>query len=81
VSRQPEPRRRPGDSSWAIKPKDDTNQGCGCNNGGWWGRGAFYGGHSDATQRTPSGGGWSAVTDNGAAKGFVTDWWLQIWIR
>jgi hypothetical protein len=72
---------RPGDSSWAIKPKDDTNQACGCNNPGWTGRGAFYGGHSNPTLCNPSGGGWSSVTDNGGAKGNVTDWWLQLWIR
>ncbi|HKY38017.1 MAG TPA: fibrinogen-like YCDxxxxGGGW domain-containing protein [Polyangiaceae bacterium] len=72
---------RPGDSSWAVKPKDDTNQACGCNARGWSGRGGFYGGHSDPTFCSPSGGGWSGVTDNGGAKGNVTDWWLQLWIR
>jgi hypothetical protein len=72
---------RPGDSSWAIKPQDDTNTLCGCNSQGWTGRGAFYGGHSDQTQCNPSGGGWSAVTADGGAKGNVTDWWLQIWVR
>jgi hypothetical protein len=72
---------RPGDSSWAVKPRNDTNQACGCNSSGWNGRGAFYGGHSDPTLCNPSGGGWSGVTDNGGAKGNITDWWLQIWIR
>jgi hypothetical protein len=72
---------RPGDSSWAIKPKNDTNQACGCNSSGWAGRGAFYGGHSNQTLCNPSGGGWAAVADNGQAKGNVTDWWLQIWVR
>ena len=72
---------RPGDSSWAIKPKDDTNALCGCSSHGWTGRGAFYGGHSDPTLCNPSGGGWAGVTDNGGAKGNVEDWWLQIWIR
>jgi hypothetical protein len=72
---------RPGDSSWAIKPRNDTASECGCNSPGWVGRGAFYGGHSDPTLCNPSGGGWAAVTDNGVPKGGVEDWWLQIWVR
>jgi hypothetical protein len=72
---------RPGDSSWAIKPQDDTHGGCGCNDGGWLGRGAFYGGHPDATSCNPSGGGWAGVTDNGQAKGDVKKFGVKIWIR
>jgi hypothetical protein len=72
---------RPGDSSWAIKPKDDTHQDCGCNSGGWLGRGAFYGGHSDATLCNPSGGGWAGVTDDGQPKGGVKRFGVKLWIR
>lgn len=72
---------RPGDSSWAVKPKNDGNTACGCNTHGWVGRGAFYAGHSDPTACNPSGGGWSAITDNGGPKGNVEDWRLQIWVR
>jgi len=72
---------RPGDSSWAIKPKDDHATDCGCNSGGWTGRGAYYGGHSDANQCTPSGGGWAGVAADGEAKGNIDKWELQIWIR
>jgi hypothetical protein len=72
---------RPGDSSWAIKPKDDTMTGCGCNSSGWAGHGAYYGGHSDPTYCNASGGGWAGVADNGEPKGDVEGWELQIWIR
>lgn len=72
---------RPGDSSWAIKPKDDTHGDCGCNDGGWLGRGAFYGGHPDANSCNPSGGGWSGVTDAGEPKGNVKRFGLKIWVR
>lgn len=72
---------RPGDSSWAIKPQDDMHGGCGCNDGGWLGRGAFYGGHPDATSCSPSGGGWSGVTDNGGPKGDIKRFGLKLWIR
>jgi hypothetical protein len=72
---------RPGDSSWAIKPRNDSASACGCNSQEWVGRGAFYGGHSDSTLCNPSGGGWAAVTDNGQPKGGVEDWSLQIWVR
>jgi hypothetical protein len=72
---------RPGDTSWAVKPRDDSNTNCGCSTHGWTGRGAFYGGHSDATACISNGGGWSAITDNGEPKGGIQDWWLQIWVR
>ena len=72
---------RPGDSSWAIKPKDDHEVDCGCNSGGWFGRGAYYGGHSNANQCTPSGGGWAGVAGDGETKGNIDKWELQIWIR
>ncbi len=72
---------RPGDSSWAIKPKDDMNTRCGCNSDGWSGRGAFYGGFTNPTQCNPSGPGWAAVADQGQPKGTIKDWWLQIWVR
>jgi hypothetical protein len=72
---------RPGDSSWAIKPKNDVRDDCGCNDPGWFGRGVFYGGHADATACNPSGGGWTGIADTQEPKGGIDDWWLQIWIR
>lgn len=76
-----EPDVRPGDSSWAIKPQDDTHAGCGCNDGGWTGRGAFYSGHIDPTSCNPSGGGWAGVADDGQPKGKIKKFGLKIWIR
>jgi len=72
---------RPGDSSWAIKPQDDHEVDCGCNSMGWYGRGAFYGGHSNANQCASSGGGWAGVADNGTPKGNIDKWALELWIR
>lgn len=72
---------RPGDTSWAIKPQGDMHGDCGCNDGGWVGRGAFYGGFADATSCSPSGGGWSGVTDDGQPKGNIQRYGLKIWIR
>jgi EGF-like domain len=72
---------RPGDSSWAVKPKDDKEMGCGCNSAGWYGRGAFYGGHPDANQCTPSSGGWYGAGGDGEDRANVDKFELQIWIR
>jgi hypothetical protein len=72
---------RPGDSSWAIKPKDVAPGNCGCSGAGWSGKGVFYGGHPNATFCNSSGGGWSGVVDDGEAKGNVDSWGLQLWIR
>jgi hypothetical protein len=72
---------RPGDTSWAIKPKNDTETQCGCNSPSWTGRGAFYGGFTNPTLCNPSGGGWAGIADNGATKGGITRWSVQIWIR
>jgi hypothetical protein len=52
------------DSAWAIKPKDDTAYGIGCNSGSWQGRGAFYGDDH-------YGAGWVGVKDNGEPKAIV----------
>lgn len=64
---------RPGDTSWAIKPRNDDNHDCGCNNKEWQGRGAFYGGTSppDHTACDGWGGGWAGVRDNREQKGGV----------
>ncbi len=75
---------RPGDTSWAIKPDDDTNDDCGCNSMGWAGKGAFYGGASAGTQTScnAQGGAWAGPKDNGAVKGAttaVTE--LRLWVR
>ncbi|HEY5374627.1 MAG TPA: fibrinogen-like YCDxxxxGGGW domain-containing protein [Polyangiaceae bacterium] len=72
---------RPGDTSWAIKPQADSNTTCGCNSSGWVGRGAFYGGQSDATECNPGGGSWAAVRDNGEQKGWIFNYGLDIWVR
>jgi hypothetical protein len=72
---------RPGDSSWAIKPQNDMRGGCGCNDGGWQGKGAFYGGHANQTSCSPSGGGWSGVTDEGEQKGKIKRFGVKLWIR
>lgn len=37
----------PGDTSWGITPRHDTNRGCGCNSGSWTGEGVFYGGYAN----------------------------------
>jgi len=72
---------RPGDTSWAIKPKADSNTTCGCNSYGWTGRGAFYGGHADTTACNPGSGSWAAVRDNGEQKGGIFGYGLDIWVR
>ncbi len=72
---------RPGDSSWAVKPSDVPVGECGCNGMGWSGHGAYYGGHSDASFCTPSGGGWAGVADEAQAKGNISKWATKIWIR
>lgn len=72
---------RPGDTSWAVKPRSEADGSCGCNDPAWSGRGAHYGGHPDANACTPSGGGWAGVTDNGEPKGNIDDFGLQLWIR
>lgn len=74
---------RPGDTSWAVTAKDDTNRGCGCNSGNWTGRGAYYGGTSgNPTVCNGHGGGWAGVKDNGVAKGdTVPTYETRIWVR
>ncbi len=65
---------RPGDTSWAITPKDDNNRFCGCDSGGWIGRGAYYGGTVNGQQTAclGFGGGWAGAKDNGVQKGSIT---------
>lgn len=72
---------RPGDSSWAVKPRSEPQGSCGCNDPDWQGRGAHYGGHADPTVCSPSGGGWAGVTESGGQKGGVELYGLQLWIR
>ncbi len=75
---------RPGETSWAVKPRDDSSNGCGCNNAGWNGRGAFYGGapNGEQTSCTGYGGGWAGVKGEGEAKGGITPpYETLIWIR
>ncbi len=75
---------RPGDTSWAVKPQDDMFNDCGCNSGGWWGRGVFYGGTRPDEQTTccGHGGGWSGAADLGQQKGGIyPSYEAQIWIR
>jgi len=72
---------RPGDTSWAVKPRSDAHTMCGCNDSNWLGRGAFYGGHSDATSCNPGGGGWAGVRNSGEQKGGVSGYGLDVWIR
>jgi hypothetical protein len=72
---------RPGDTSWAVKPKNDTNTNCGCNSGSWTGRGAYYGGNSNPTVCSPYPGGFAGVKDTGEQKGLAVPWASQVWIR
>jgi hypothetical protein len=73
---------RPGDSSWAIKPKDSTGDGCGCNDPVWHDRGAFYAGLLFSTSCASRGGAWAGVKDVGQPKaGLASTDPLSIWIR
>ena len=73
---------RPGDTSWAVKGQNDPEFVCGCNSGGWTGKGAFYGGHSNPTYCGAWGGGWAGVKSSGQQKGDITqpsD--TMLWVR
>jgi hypothetical protein len=75
---------RPGDTSWAIKPRNDNNTQCGCNSMGWVGRGAYYGGTPTGQQTVCDGwgGGWAGVRDNMVQKGGIAPTVeTRIWIR
>jgi hypothetical protein len=72
---------RPGNTSWAVKPADDHSDVCGCNSGGWSGRGAYYGGSHDQTYCGSHGGGWAGTVDDGDVKSDVLEFSLQIWVR
>jgi hypothetical protein len=75
---------RPGDTSWAIKPANDFNFDCGCNNGGWTGLGVFYGGTrvGESTSCAPWGGGFAGWQGNGQQKGaYNPEFDTAIWVR
>lgn len=75
---------RPGDTSWAVRPRNDDNDVCGCNSMAWVGRGAYYGGTVSGQQTTCDGwgGGWAGVKDTGVKKGGVIPAYeTRIWIR
>ena len=73
---------RPGDTSWAIKPQNDNNTGCGCSSSDWVGRGAFYSGVENATTCGDFGGGWAGVRDTGIQKGGVVPTAeTRIWVK
>lgn len=75
---------RPGDTSWAVTGKDDKNRSCGCDSGGWAGRGAYYGGTINGQQTACDGygGGWAGVKDNNVAKGgIVPSYETRLWIK
>lgn len=81
---------RPGDTSWAVKPRDDLHGDCGCNSGMWQGRGAYYGGTRMLEKGNPEaqtqclgfGGGWAGARDDGVPKGGISpDYQTRIWIR
>lgn len=72
---------RPGDTSWAVKAKDDNNTQCGCNSGSWAGRGAYYGGFPNPTVCNGHSGGWAGVQDNGQTKDITQTYDTTLWIR
>jgi hypothetical protein len=73
---------RPGDTSWAVKPDNDNSTSCGCNGGGWSGRGAFYTGLEDCDSCGCWGpGSFVGVKDNSVQKAGLTAYRTQIWIR
>ncbi|MEZ4447345.1 MAG: fibrinogen-like YCDxxxxGGGW domain-containing protein [Polyangiaceae bacterium] len=72
---------RPGDTSWAIKPQDDDQDGCGCSSSGWSGRGAFYSGSSSCTSCGCWPGSFVGVKDHGEPKAGVTSWTTRLFIR
>jgi hypothetical protein len=73
---------RPGDTSWAIKPANNTDTTCGCNGMGWTNRGGFYGGVVPATTCGNWGGAWVGAKDNGEQKGGLSsNADLTLWVR
>lgn len=75
---------RPGDTSWAIKPRNDNHTTCGCNDMAWSGRGAYYGGTPEGSQTacTGWGGGWAGVKDEAVQKGGLAPMVeTRLWIR
>ena len=77
-----DPNVRPGDTSWAIKPVNDTHVACGCNDMSWAGKGAYYGGSgSGCTVCTCTAGSFVGVKDDGDPKSGVTAYNTRIYIR
>eukprot|EP00455_Lapot_gusevi_P044393 TRINITY_DN553_c0_g1_i2.p1 TRINITY_DN553_c0_g1~~TRINITY_DN553_c0_g1_i2.p1 ORF type:complete len:338 (+),score=156.90 TRINITY_DN553_c0_g1_i2:33-1016(+) len=74
---------KPGDTSWAVKPNNDFNTGCGCNSGGWAASGAFYGGAASGCNVCSCwGGGFSGTSGSGGQKGGITpNYDTSIWVR
>lgn len=75
----------PGDTSWAIKPANDTNTSCGCNSGFWAGQGAFYSGVTSCDTSTGcicfGPGSFMGVQDDGEPKAGLTGYTTRLWIR
>ncbi|HYO96996.1 MAG TPA: fibrinogen-like YCDxxxxGGGW domain-containing protein [Polyangiaceae bacterium] len=73
---------RPGDTSWAVKPRSSTDTACGCNGDAWAGQGIFYGGLIPASVCTPWGGAFSGVRASGEPKGGLgSSADLALWVR
>jgi hypothetical protein len=74
--------KRPGDSSWAIKPSKSVDTTCGCSGMAWTGQGGYYGGVVPATACASWGGAWVGATDDGEKKGGITSTVdLTLWVR
>ena len=73
---------KPGDTSWAVKQKDEPSTACGCNSGGWVGTGSYYGGTAASCSAcTCWGGGWAGTAANSVPKGGVNTNKFYFWIR
>eukprot|EP01049_Picozoa_sp_SAG25_P008064 SAG25_NODE_701_length_5875_cov_2.089681_2_plen_628_part_00 len=70
-----------GDTCWALLPADELHRQCGCNSGGWAGRGVYYGGYDSCNAcgcRSPN--AFSGEKTNGEAKGGVLSTGLRIYV-
>lgn len=72
---------RPGDTSWGVIPKSDTNRDCGCNSGGWTGRGAYYSGSTACHYCSCYPGGFTGPQDYGQQKGTPVGYDTLIYVR
>eukprot|EP01052_Picozoa_sp_SAG31_P036120 SAG31_NODE_4461_length_3213_cov_3.575145_2_plen_965_part_01 len=72
---------RPGDTCWGIVTNTQY-QSCGCNSGGWRGKGIYYGGHraGDCNQCICWGGGFAGKKSNREAKGGIDSMGLKIYV-